>query len=246
MTMYWRIVTRDNNRLKQEEDMLIDYALIIGTGIVIGELLTEPIYKKINKFTKKELSETTLVLGRDKHKNSITVDMAIDSHILIVGLSNCGKSRMAEYSLKDKNVIIINAFDEDFGTLKAPRINGEDSIIEYLTNVLKNRTPNSEPLFLLIDELVVLLKNKQIAKLLQDLLCIARHYQTFIVALSQEGTKEVVNCKHLFNVRVMMKALEDSTFRTVLGASVENTNLKQREFYVRDNNGIRFGKTYDI
>lgn len=227
--------------------MLIDTALIIGTGIVIGELLTEPIYKKINKFTKKEITETTLILGKDKHKNPITVDLGIDSHILIVGLSNCGKSRLAEYSLKDKkNVIIINAFDEDFSTLKAPRINGEDAIIEYLSNVLKDRTPNSEPLFILIDELVVLLKNKQIAKLLQDLLCVARHYKTYIVALSQEGTKEVVSCKHLFNVRVMMKALEDSTFRTVLGASVENTNLKQREFYVRDNEGIRFGRTYDV
>ena len=227
--------------------MLIDYSLIVGTGIVMYELsksLLSHLGSSRNCFN----SDKVLIVGYEKglFRKPITIDMNIDSHVLIIGLSNCGKSKLAEGMLKGKSVTIVNAFPEDFPTLKGNRIVGEDEILNYLEHVLDGRTNESKVHYLLIDEMLVLMRNKKIEKALAELLAIARHYNLYIIALGQEGTREVIKCKNLFNVRICMKQLEESSFRTVLGCSVEDRFLKQREFYIVDNKGLRKGKTYDI
>lgn len=221
--------------------ILLDGYIVFLLGVLLYEVIPRPQIQSGKSTFHLLLGEDTSILHR-----KIYVDMSVDSHVLIVGLSNCGKSKLAEGMLRDKDVIVVNAFEEDFQSIKGARVIGEDNILEFLRHVLDDRTIDSKPLYLLVDELVVLLRNKSIAKELQGLLCIARHTKLYIVALSQEGTKEVISFKNLFNVRIMMKAIEESTYRTVLGASVEDTNLKQREFYVRDNNGIRRGRSLDI
>ena len=227
--------------------MLIDYALLFGTGIVMYEL-SKSILSHLGSSRNCFNSDKVLLVGYEDKliRKPITIDMNVDSHVLIIGLSNCGKSKLAEGMLKGKSVTIVNAFPEDFPTLKGQRIVGEDEILNYLEHVLDGRTSDSDVHYLLIDEMLVLMRNKKIEKALAELLAIARHYNLYIIALGQEGTREVIKCKNLFNVRICMKQLEESSFRTVLGCSVEDRFLKQREFYIVDNQGLRKGKTYDI
>ena len=227
--------------------MLIDRALLVGTGIVMYEL-SKSLLSHLGSSRNCLNSDKVLVVGYEDKliKKPITIDMNIDSHVLIIGLSNCGKSKLAEGMLQGKSVTVVNAFPEDFPTLKGKRIVGEDEILNYLEHVLDGRTSDSDVHYLLIDEMLVLMRNKKIEKALAELLAVARHFNLYIVALGQEGTREVIKCKNLFNVRICMKQLEESSFRTVLGCSVEDRFLKQREFYIVDNQGLRKGKTYDI
>ena len=227
--------------------MLIDRALLVGTGIVMYEL-SKSLLSHLGSSRNCLNSDKVLVVGYEDKliKKPITIDMNIDSHVLIIGLSNCGKSKLAEGMLQGKSVTVVNAFPEDFPTLKGKRIVGEDEILNYLEHVLDGRTSDSDVHYLLIDEMLVLMRNKKIEKALAELLAVARHYNLYIIALGQEGTREVIKCKNLFNVRICMKQLEESSFRTVLGCSVEDRFLKQREFYIVDNQGLRKGKTYDI
>ena len=227
--------------------ILLDYGLLFGTGIAMYEL-SKSILSHLGSSRNSLNSDKVLTVGYEDKliRNPITIDMNIDSHVLIIGLSNCGKSKLAEGMLKGKSVTIVNAFPEDFPTLKGQRIVGEDEILNYLEHVLDGRTNESKVHYLLIDEMLVLMRNKKIEKALAELLAIARHYNLYIIALGQEGTREVIKCKNLFNVRICMKQLEESSFRTVLGCSVEDRFLKQREFYIVDNQGLRKGKTYDI
>ena len=227
--------------------MLIDYGLIAAVGLLTYSVVDAIISPTIGRRIRCN-DEKVLTVGYEKglFRKPITIDMNIDSHVLIIGLSNCGKSKLAEGMLKGKSVTIVNAFPEDFPTLKGNRIVGEDKILNYLEHVLDGRTNNSEVHYLLIDEMLVLMRNKKIEKALAELLAIARHYNLYIIALGQEGTREVIKCKNLFNVRICMKQLEESSFRTVLGCSVEDRFLKQREFYIVDNQGLRRGKTYTV
>ena len=196
-----------------------------------------------------EDQEKILTLGCRDNKTPIKVNMNIDPHMLVVGISNCGKSKMVELCLQDKkSVTILNAFETDFTSLGANYINGNENILAYLETCLEGRTNNSETHYILIDELLVLIKDKKIEKALYDLLAMARHYNVYIICISQEGTKEVIKFKNLFNVRVCMRTLEEASIRAVLGCSVPNDDpsLKQREFYIADNQGLRRGKTYDL
>lgn len=196
-----------------------------------------------------EDQEKILTLGCRDNKTPIKVNMNIDPHMLVVGISNCGKSKMVELCLRDKkSVTILNAFETDFTNLGANYINGNENILAYLETCLGGRTNNSEAHYILIDELLVLIKDKKIEKALYDLLAMARHYNVYIICISQEGTKEVIKFKNLFNVRVCMRTLEEASIRAVLGCSVPSDDpaLKQREFYVADNQGLRRGKSYDL
>ena len=196
-----------------------------------------------------EDQEKILTLGCRDNKTPIKVNMNIDPHMLVVGISNCGKSKMVEKCLQDKKLVtILNAFETDFTSLGANYINGNENILAYLETCLEGRTNNSEPHYILIDELLVLIKDKKIEKALYDLLAMARHYNVYIICISQEGTKEVIKFKNLFNVRICMRTLEEASIRAVLGCSVPSDDpaLKQREFYIADNQGLRRGKTYDL
>lgn len=243
--------------------MLIELGIMGLTGMLLSEMIDLPqLFKygmseiEFKRRVKLQPSNTKLILGVDEKGEIIDVDCAVDGHVLICGLSLCGKSRMAEYFLRDKkNVVILNAFKKDFTVLKqAKRINGTNEIMNFLQTVLEGREEISsneikEPLFILIDEILVLsAKSKDAMKAIASLLADARHYGVFIIALTQEANKDVISCKNLFNIRVCMTMIDDSAFKVVLGAGIKDTFEipKPREFIVFDNKGLRKGRTLDI
>lgn len=243
--------------------MLIELGIMGLTGMLLSEMIDLPqLFKygmseiEFKRRVKLQPSNTKLILGVDEKGEIIDVDCAVDGHVLICGLSLCGKSRMAEYFLRDKkNVVILNAFKKDFTVLKqAKRINGTKEIMNFLQTVLEGREEISsneikEPLFILIDEILVLSsKSKDAMKAIASLLADARHYGVFIIALTQEANKDVISCKNLFNIRVCMTMIDDSAFKVVLGAGIKDTFEipKPREFIVFDNKGLRKGRTLDV
>ena len=82
-----------------------------------------------------------------------------------------------------KNVTILNAYEDDFTSVKnARRIIGNEKILKYLTNLLENPIKRKEDdiLFLVIDEMLVLCSDKKITKAITDLLAIGRHLSGFM------------------------------------------------------------------
>lgn len=243
--------------------MLIEFGLVSFTTWILGEMIdVKQLFKygmseiEFKKRTTSAFSDTKLILGIDENNDIIDVDCSADGHVLICGLSLCGKSRMAENFLKDKkNVVILNAFKKDFTVLKqAKRINGVNEITQFLKTVLNDREEITsdeikEPLFILIDEILVLsARSKDAIKEIGALLADARHYGVFIIALTQEANKDVIACKNLFNIRICMTMIDDSAFKVVLGAGIkDNFSIpKKREFIVFDNKGLRKGRTIDV
>lgn len=194
---------------------------------------------KENEFTLKVGYSGTLI------KKPIIVDMKITPHLLCCGLSGNGKSKCIEYAMRGKNCILINAFEEDFRTIKAQRIIGNDNILEYLKNLLETPYKREEPFYIVIDEMLSLCINKNITKLIMELLAIGRHYNLYIIGIAQRGTKSDIPFKDLFNARMTFRQIEPSSYSAILGFSVEDRQLNHREFYLASDSIYR-GKTYDL
>lgn len=199
----------------------------------------------------KELSNYELRIGYKDYliyKKPIIINMKITPHIFISGLSGQGKSKMVEYMIQDKKCILINSYHEDFNSLKVKRINENDNILKFFNQMLEDlskRNINSEPFYIVIDELMILSFDKNISKAIFDLLCRGRHYNVFVIGISQSGTKENVKFKDLFNTRISFRQVEESSYRTVLGYSPENNKLIKREFFLYSHETCR-GYTYDV
>ncbi|WP_034440054.1 hypothetical protein [Clostridium ihumii] len=197
----------------------------------------------------KNISEYQLRIGYRNNlilKQPILVDMRVTPHIFVCGLSGNGKTKMIEYALRDKKVVLINVFEDDLKNINTSRrINGNDNILKYFNNLLKSIKRHEIPLYLVIDEMLVLCMDKAITKVIMDVLAVGRHYNIYIIGIAQIGTKESIKFKDLFNARVCFRQVEESSYRTVLGYSPENTKLKKREFYYYSDNVGR-GKTYTI
>lgn len=192
-------------------------------------------------------SEYTLKVGYSGTliKKSIIVDMKITPHLLCCGLSGNGKSKCIEYAMRGKNCILINAFEEDFRSIKAQRIIGNDNILNYLNELLEAPYKREEPLYIVIDEMLSLCINKNISKLIMELLAIGRHYNIYIIGIAQRGTKSDIAFKDLFNARMTFRQIEPSSYSAILGFSVEDKQLNNREFYLASDSIYR-GKTYDL
>ena len=169
-------------------------------------------------------------------------------HLLITGLSGQGKTQMVKTIIKNlqgsADVILINAFKNDFKGYTGRFIVGEENVLIFLKGLLEVKFERSRPMYLMIDELLTLTKNKEINKILMELLAAARHYNIFIVGVAQEGTKENLKFKNLFNARVCFKLIEDSSYKAILGCSVEEQLTKQ-EFYLYSN-GLYKGRTFQV
>jgi DNA segregation ATPase FtsK/SpoIIIE-like protein len=193
------------------------------------------------------LSEKQLLVGYSQErffKRPIIIDMAITAHLFVCGLSQCGKSKMVEYAMKDKNVILVNVFKEDFKSIKTRRVNGKEKIKEFLKSLINEPYYRDTPLYIVMDELLVLCMDKEKPGLIMDLLAVGRHYNIFVIGISQIGTKETVKFKDLFNARICFRQVEDSSYRTVLGYTPENTYLLPRQFYLYSDQ-LAYGRTYD-
>lgn len=195
------------------------------------------------------ITEKQLLIGYTYEKflkKPIIVDMGKTPHLFVCGLSGNGKTRMIEYAIKDKPVIILNAMKKDFRSCrKARRISDKGKICEFLTHIIDNLYMRERPLYIVIDELLVLCMDSKIQAKIMELLATGRHFNIYIIGISQIGTKEAVKFKDLFNARVCFRQVEESSYRTVLGFSPENTELQQREFHLYSDQ-IIFGHTYDI
>ena len=87
--------------------------------------------------------------------------------------------------------------------------------------------------------------DSKITKAIMDILAVGRHYNVYIIGISQLGTKETVKFKDLFNTRVCFRQVEESSYRAVLGYSPEERDLQKRQFlFYSDTLGM--GHTYDV
>lgn len=218
------------------------------TEILLGADLLILRYLNNKRLEQKEVGEYQLKLGFKNtliYKRPIIIDMKTTPHLFVCGLSGSGKSRMIEKAIQGKNAVLMNVFEEDFKTIQTRRINRNDNILKFLNMLLESLYKRDEPLFIVIDELLVLCMDKGITKAITDLLAIGRHYNIFVVGISQQGTKESVKFKDLFNTRVCFRQVEESSYRSVLGYSPEDKQLKKREFYLYSD-VIERGCTYTV
>lgn len=218
---------------------------------MITELLLVTAAIGIRKYLNKPVGDYELKIGYENmllFPKPIIINMKTTPHLFICGLSGSGKTCMIEYALKGKSSILINAFEDDFKSIRARRIIGNDNILKFFQNLLENmkkRKKDERPLYLVIDELLVLCVDKAITKAITDVLAIGRHYDIYLIGICQLGTKDSVKFKDLFNARVCFRQVEESSYRVILGYSPEDTQLKHREFYLYSD-CIARGYTYNI
>lgn len=146
--------------------------------------------------------------------------------------------------MKNKNCVLINVFREDFKTINAPRIKDIEQILKFLENI-KDKY-QEKPLFIVIDEMLVLCMNKKINKAILDLLATGRHYNIFLIGIAQRGTKQDIPFKDLFNARLTFRQVEQSSYGAILGYyPEENLKLNKQEFILFSDDIYR-GRTYDL
>ena len=233
--------------------MLIDVGLVAGTGLLLGEvgiIVKNKLVRYINRRSRAgSLSQYELLVGHG-NDGDIVIDMKIVPHVLVAGLSNNGKTKCAELMLRDKlNVLLINCYQEDFRAVKnAKRINNIDEIERVLKSILEENRYYNIPLYICIDEILMLCRNKRINDLVMQLLAVGRHLNIFVVSIVQIATKNNLPFKDLHNSRITFKQLEPSAYRVVIPAIPDgiNTDLQQREFICYYQEGIVNGRTYDI
>ena len=224
--------------------MLIDYGLIGAVGLLIYSVADRITDTSIHKCG---YTDTTLTVGYEKglFRKPITIDMNVTPHLLCCGLSGQGKSKCIEYAVRGKDVVLLNAFEDDFKSIKARRIIGNENILHYLEMLVREPYKRDKPLYIVIDELLVCCMDKKISNAIKDLLAIGRHYNVFVIGIAQRGTKTDLSFKDLFNARMTFRQVEESSYRAILGVSVEERNLKKREFILMSDD-VHFGRTYTV
>lgn len=216
--------------------------------IIAGIYYTYKLLRK-EKYSYTELSNKELLIGFDKFKKLIVVDMNICPHVLVGGLPNSGKSKCVYIMLKNlrkANIVIYGGFKEDYKDISYREIIGEDNLNTFLDSILNNLYKREVPLYIVLEELGTI-RNKKTKDKIQELLCIARHYNIYIVGVIQIATKENCSFKDLFNTRITFKQIGEQNYRVILGMPIEEEyrNLKQQQFVMLSNK-LYLGKTYLI
>ena len=202
---------------------------------------------KFKDYKKIYLNQYQALIGMN-YEGNIIVDMRITPHLLVIGLPGSGKSRLLKTLVMnlDADVILMNVYKEDFKGCNKRVVNGNENIIKCLNDVLKSSFKRQKVLYLIIDELVVLAKDKDIEKLIREILVIGRHLGkgVFIIGASQDSTKEVIKYKNYFSARVCMRMIENAAYQAALGCTIEES-LKKREFYLYSDDLYK-GITFNI
>ena len=199
-------------------------------------------YKKIN------LSPYELLIGYDSKGEPIICDMRVTPHLGVVGISNNGKSKCVELMLSNldgADIDIINAMPKDYKGIKCNRINGEDNIIDYLYYTTYSIEVRDRPLYIVIDEYNVLSNLQGLDEAIEDLLRQARHRNIFVIVIGQQMDKDSCNFKNLLNSRLCFKQVSPVSYYSFLGQTIDEPNLKQREFYFQHTEFVK-GKSYKI
>lgn len=202
--------------------------------------------KELN-FEKHELKNYELLLGYDSRAKPIIADMKKCPHLLVTGLSGQGKTGLIKCiitNLYDADIVLCNAFLDDFESYnKIPKLLGEKNILNYLKPIIEKPYKRKRPLYILMEELATI-KDKELNNVIKELLCIARHYNIFLIGIIQIATKEELKFKSYFNSRCSFKQLDESSYRVALGCSVDG-ELSNREFYFYSNDLYK-GRTYSL
>ena len=199
-------------------------------------------YKKI------KLSPYELLVGYNTKGEPIICDMRVTPHLGVVGISNNGKSKCIELMLKNldgANISIINAMPNDYKSIKCNRINGDDNIIDYLYYTTHSVEVRERPLYIVVDEYNVLSNLQGLDEAIEDLLRQARHRNIFVIVIGQQMDKDSCNFKNLFNARLCFKQVSPVSYYSFLGQTIDEPNLKQREFYFQHTEFVK-GKSYKI
>lgn len=192
-----------------------------------------------------QLQDRELLLGYNQ-EGYIIADMGKYPHLLISGLSNQGKSKMIYYMLKNlgdmANILVLNGFKEDYKGFTL--VQGTKAIQRRIEAILKDKEIRIKPLYLILEEMQSISKDKKLQEQLKELLSMGRHYNIFVIGIIQNATKENCSFKDLFNCRCSFRQIDSSSYQVCLGTSVEK-GLEQREFYFLDSNLIK-GYTFSI
>ena len=209
--------------------------------------LTLSIYKSQDflDYKQVQLQDRELLLGYNQ-QGYIIADMGKYPHLLISGLSNQGKSKMVNYMLKNledrANILVLNGFKEDYRGFTL--VQGTKAIQRRIEAILKDKEIRIKPLYLILEEMQSMSKDKKLQEQLKELLSMGRHYNIFVIGIIQNATKENCSFKDLFNCRCSFRQIDSSSYSVCLGTSVEK-GLEQREFYFLDSNLVK-GYTFSI
>ena len=210
-------------------------------------VLTLSIYKPQDflDYKQVQLQDRELLLGYNQ-QGYIIADMGKYPHLLISGLSNQGKSKMIYYMLKNledrANILVLNGFKEDYRGFTL--VQGTKAIQRRIEAILKDKEIRSKPLYLVLEEMQSISKDKKLQEQLKELLSMGRHYNIYCIGIIQNATKENCSFKDLFNCRCSFRQIDSSSYQVCLGTSVEK-GLEQREFYFLDSNLVK-GYTFSI
>ena len=209
--------------------------------------LTLSIYKpqEFLDYKQVQLQDRELLLGYNQ-QGYIIADMGKYPHFLISGLSNQGKSKMVNYMLKNledrANILVLNGFKEDYRGFTL--VQGTKAIQRRIEAILKDKEIRIKPLYLVLEEMQSISKDKKLQEQLKELLSMGRHYNIYCIGIIQNATKENCSFKDLFNCRCSFRQIDSSSYQVCLGTSVEK-GLEQREFYFLDSNLVK-GYTFNI
>lgn len=209
--------------------------------------LTLSIYKPQDflDYKQVQLQDRELLLGYNQ-QGYIIADMGKYPHLLISGLSNQGKSKMIYYMLKNlgdrANILLLNGFKEDYRGFTL--VQGTKAIQRRIEAILKDKEIRIKPLYLILEEMQSINKDKKLQEQLKELLSMGRHYNIYCIGIIQNATKENCSFKDLFNCRCSFRQIDSSSYQVCLGTSVEK-GLEQREFYFLDSNLVK-GYTFNI
>lgn len=218
--------------------MLID----IFNYFLLGGIL----YLGLNKLdyhTNIKENDYTICVGHSRFRK-IIVNMLVTPHILVCGLSGMGKSKCIEYAMRNKKCVLLNAFRDDFTSINCLRINDIEQILKFLENI-KDKY-QEKPLFIVIDEMLVLCMNKKINKAILDLLATGRHYNIFLIGIAQRGTKQDIPFKDLFNSRLTFRQVEQSSYGAILGYYPDDKIVLNKQEFILFSDDIYRGRTYDL
>ena len=210
-------------------------------------VLTLSIYKpqEFLDYKQVQLQDRELLLGYNQ-QGYIIADMGKYPHLLISGLSNQGKSKMIYYMLKNledrANILVLNGFKEDYRGFTL--VQGTKAIQRRIEDILKDKEIRIKPLYLVLEEMQSISKDKKLQEQLKELLSMGRHYNIYCIGIIQNATKENCSFKDLFNCRCSFRQIDSSSYQVCLGTSVEK-GLEQREFYFLDSNLVK-GYTFSI
>ena len=198
------------------------------------------------------LKPTELLSGHNHKGEPLIIDMLETPHLLITGLSGNGKTGMIRVMIKNLlanggvDTMLLNGFINDYKGFNISHITDHKDIetyIQELLNDINNGITRDRPLYIFFDELGKV-KDKNLIGLITKLLQYGRHNKIYLIGIIQTATKEELKFKSLFNARCTFKQLEESSYRVVLGCSIDG-KLQKREFYLYTNDLYK-GYTYTL